>query len=131
MKKYLDVNDYFFELKPWQQQTCFAIHQMILNANPIIQCGIKYNIPFYTYHGYLAYLGLYQQRHLILGFCQGHLMADEANLLKHDAGQKQIRHWRFSESEPINWELLIQYINEALIINEQLKSISRKKSNGN
>ena len=96
------------------------VRNLVLNsANGIVE-SFKYGVPFYTYQGYLFYLGMYKKRKLVLAFCNGVHLSDEAGILEADAGQSQLRHWHLDPQKPLNEELLRVYIQEALIVNEQL-----------
>lgn len=55
-----------------------------------------------------------------MGFCDGHLMSDEAGVLKADSGQAYIRHWVFEKEKHLDEELLHQYVQEAVIIKDHL-----------
>lgn len=38
-----------------------------------------------------------------------------------DAGQTQVKHWRFNDEDEVDFNLLAQYILEACLINELLQ----------
>jgi hypothetical protein len=96
------------------------VRTLVLNSSNGIVESFKYGVPFYTYQGYLFYLGMYKKRKLVLAFCNGVYLSDEAGVLEADAGQSQLKHWHLDHKKPLNEELLRVYIQEALMVNEQL-----------
>jgi len=67
---------------------------------------------------------------LVLGFCDGHLMSDEENILQANEGQTQIRHWVLQRDRTEKHDVLLRYIHEAILIKEELyklKTTSKKQ----
>ncbi|MCU0423031.1 MAG: DUF1801 domain-containing protein [Bacteroidia bacterium] len=118
----LTVDDYFEQLLPWQKNIALKVRAIILSSSPAIHESMKYKVPFYTYKGFLFYLGLYKNKQLILAFCNGYLLSDEQKCLVAHKGQKQIRHWEFFASQSVDWDLLKMYINEAILLNDIISS---------
>jgi len=56
----------------------------------------------------------------MLGFCDGHLMSDEENILQANEGQTQIRHWVLQLEGLEKHDVLVRYIHEAILIKEEL-----------
>lgn len=115
-----EVEAYIQQMEPWMQDTFNRIRMLILTF-PEIKETFRYKSPFYDHKRMMLYMGPYKKKRFVLGFCNGNLMPDEAGVLKNDAGQTQIRHWEFFPGEPINEELLVEYIAAAIQINENLK----------
>lgn len=127
MKKYADIESFYHDLKPWQQKQFNIARKLILSSIPEVVEGIKYTVPFYTYKGLLFYFALHKNKIFILGFCNGVHMSDEYGLLKADSGQTYIRHWIFEEHKPLKSEILQQYIHEAVLVNDHLALLKKKK----
>lgn len=66
-KKYFKVEDYIADLPHWMQAQFFVVREIILQSNPNIKEGMKFNIPFYTLNGLLFYFSLYKKKEFILG----------------------------------------------------------------
>jgi len=122
MPGFQTVDEYILHMEPWMQDTFSRIRMLILTF-PEIKETVRYNSPFYDYKGMMLYMGPYQKKRFVLGFCNGNRMPDEAGVLTNDAGQTQIKHWEFKPGEPIDEELLVQYIQKAMQVNEHLKEL--------
>lgn len=110
--EYLDI--------AWMREKMQEVRMLILTY-PEVKETVRYNAPFYDCAGkMMLYMGPYQKKRLMLGFCNGNRMKDPAGVLKNDGGQTQIRHYEFWEDEPVNAALLLQYIEEAIKVNQQL-----------
>lgn len=121
LPKFQSVEDYIDYLDTaWMRAKLHEVRMLILTY-PEIRETVRYNAPFYDCAGkMMLYMGPYKKKRLMLGFCNGNLMKDPAGVLKNDAGQTQIRHYEFWEDEPVNAILLLQYIEEAILVNQQL-----------
>jgi hypothetical protein len=115
-----EVETYIQKMEPWMQDTFNSVRMLILTF-PEIKETFRYKSPFYDYKGMMLYMGPYKKKRFVLGFCNGNRMRDETGILKNDAGQTQIRHLEFFSGQPINQELLVEYIAEAMQVNEHLK----------
>jgi hypothetical protein len=115
-KKYYKVEEYVADLEPWMQEQFYVVREIILHTHPDIQEAIRYQVPFYTLKGMLFYVALYKKKHFILGFCDGAKLSDPNAMLLADAKQKYIRHWRLQKEQEPDYELLAQYIEEAVAI---------------
>lgn len=76
----------------------------------------------------MLYLCPFEKIHFVLGFRSGKLMPDEHNILQHKNKQTQIRHLAFKQHNEINKEVLIAYIQNAILLNQHK---FRAKQNGN
>ncbi|NDC31296.1 MAG: DUF1801 domain-containing protein [Bacteroidetes bacterium] len=120
-----------FEQEEWIQGKYQELRPLILSVSSEIQESIKFNAPFYTYKGFLLYFSVIKKGNkLVLGFCDGHLMSDEENILQANEGQTQIRHWVLQLEGLEKHDVLLRYINEAILIKEELyklKTTSKKQ----
>jgi hypothetical protein len=126
MKKYPDVESYVDDLEPWMQKQFSHARKLLLSFSPIIE-KMRYGVPFYDYKGMLLYLVRFQKTKLVIGFCNGIMMSDEAGILRADEGQTQIKHWFFEKDKKIDELLLSQYIHEAMLINDFIADQKKKK----
>jgi hypothetical protein len=123
-RKFYKVEDYFDHLPLWMQERAYVVRELILGSNRNIVESMKYNVPFYTYEGYLFYLGTYKKTQLVLAFCNGVHVPDEHGLLRADAKQTQLRHWPLLQDQEPDYELLAHYIELAIEVNKNLKTSS-------
>jgi hypothetical protein len=129
--KYTNIEQYAADLKPWMQPLFNEVRMLLLTFNEVSE-KMRYNTPFFDAGGkMMCYLGSFKKNRFVLAFINGNLMPDEAGVLKHENDQSQLRHWEFFENKTYNLELLIEYITQAIAINQQLVQpqhvITRKK----
>ena len=90
---------------------------------------IKFKTPFFTFQGIFLYFSLHKKRHWVIGFCNGHLMEDEARILRADEGQTMIRHWVLEEDQKLDLDLLGAYLLESAEIQIRLSEARKIKKN--
>lgn len=115
--------DAYLERLPhqWMKEVFYLVQPIILNASPAITESIKFGCPFYNYKGMLCYFTtLNKGKRLVLGFCAGKHMLDEAGVLTAQQGQTSIKHWDFTANETVDFALLSAYIHEAVLVNDFL-----------
>ena len=119
MNRVYSVDDYVAQLPQWMQQRFKEVRQLI-STFPEIKETIRYNCPFYDYKGMMLYMGTYKKKRMVLGFCNGKLIPDEAQVLSVDAGQTQIKHWEMFEHDTIDLELMGEYVIKAMQLRDYL-----------
>lgn len=127
-KKYFKVEDYITELPLWMQEQLFVVREIILQSHPNIKEEIKFNIPFYSLNGLLFYFSVYKKKDFVLGICNGAKLADAHLMLRADAKQKYIRHWVLHEKQEPDYDLLAQYVEEAIQLNLKHRAFSQAKN---
>jgi uncharacterized protein YdeI (YjbR/CyaY-like superfamily) len=99
----------------------------IVNKTGLVET-IKWGAPVYTYKGknVLGLIGL--KNYFALWFYKGVFLKDEAGVLvSADDNTKSLRQWRFSSKADINEKLLLQYIKEAIVVEEAGLAIKPEK----
>jgi len=91
------------------------LRQLILSASPQIEEKLVFNIPFFYGRKRIFYLNP-AKNGVDLGFCDGHLMAE--NPLLETKNRSQIRTAFFSHLSEIPDEILLPLIHEAIILDE-------------
>lgn len=125
--KYTQVDEYIQHLPLWMQPV-FNQVRMLLLTFPEVTEKIRYNTPFYDCNGkMMVYLTVFQKAKLVLGFCNGHLLTDDAGILLHNQKQKYIRHWEFKHGAFIQDELLVQYIQQAINVSIHLQQTKHER----
>ena len=98
------------------QSTCYFLRSTILNRNPEIIESYKWNIPFYTYKGYLCYLNIHKKVPYI-GWMHGFHLEDPDHQWA-PVDTKLIRKQFFPCDQDIPIDILHQYIDRALSYND-------------
>lgn len=119
------VDAYSEGLESLQRRLFGQVRSLILSAVPEVEETMKYRVPFYLYRGLFLYLSLHRKKRLVLGFCNGFMMADEAGMLRAEEGQTQVRHWVLEQD--FDERLLLKYIHEAVLVNNHLFAQTKKK----
>lgn len=103
------------------------VRSLVQRLIPQAREEIKYRTPFVTFHGIFLYFSFHKKKHWVLGFCNGHLLEDEARILRADEGQTMIRHWVLEEAQKPDLDLLGAYLLESAGIQLQLKEARKRK----
>lgn len=122
-----DVDEFLDYLPENEKKIVQRIRGIILNCMPYGKEKLAYNVPFYYQHKRVCYIwpssipwgGIKEKNTVVLGFCQGQKLTDEAGILSKQ-GRKEIATISFSSAKEIDAEILRTYIYEALFIDEQL-----------
>ncbi len=111
------VDRYIFELKENEQLVFEILRDFIFNKITDVEECIKWNCPFYSYHGLLCYINYDKKsRKVVLGFIEGFLIEDEFKLFSEDT--KQIKKIFFANADDLDEEILHYYLDEAIAINK-------------
>lgn len=122
MVSYTDIDDYANHLEPWMQSAFHHVRMLILTFPEVTEKFRYRNTPFYDCGGrMMLYLSSFEKNRFVLGFCNGHLMQDEAGMLKNEKQQTQIKHWEFKPGEQVDDLLLVTYIQQAIALNLSLQ----------
>lgn len=116
------------ELKIVQQ-----LRKIILGCMPEGKEKLAYNVPFYYQHKRVCYIwpasvpwgGIKETGKVVLGFCKGHKLMDETNVLSKE-GRKEIATISYRSTKEIDTHLLRSYLYEALFIDEAEHNEKRK-----
>jgi len=124
--KHLTVDSFLSDenLAPWMRVKMTEVRQ-ILSTFPEITEKIRYTVPFYDYKGMLLYMGPFQKKRLMIGFCNGVHMKRGVSHLISDAGQTQIRHFELFENKALPVKTIIMLFTEAIRTNEALHQIRK------
>jgi len=105
---------------------CEKLRKIFLN------CGLKENykwqMPCYDYHGMVCSLGSFKN-HVGVWFMQGVMLSDPKKILiKGQATTKALRSMRFNSIEDLDKKIVIDYIKEAMLLNEKGIKFDHKKT---
>jgi hypothetical protein len=119
------VEELIHRLPVNEKRLTMALRDCILQTAPMLQEKLSYGVPFYYRRSRVCFIwpasvpngGL--KEGILLGFCKGYLMANEEGELQAE-GRKEVLTVNYLSLSQINWQLVRQWIQEALIIDSDL-----------
>ncbi|MFD1255654.1 YdeI family protein [Mucilaginibacter terrae] len=119
-------DDYIANAAEFAQPILIHLRQLIHDAAPQIQETMKWSMPFYDYKGPVCQLAGFKQ-HCTFGFWKGSLLSDQHNILERSEAMGHLGRITTLAGLPTD-EILIQYIQEAVELNEKGVKIVKAKS---
>lgn len=120
--------DYIFEREEGvQRDTLLHLHELITSF-PEVTGKIRYKIPFYDRRSWICYLNPIKDDRVELAFTRGNELSNEQGLLE-ARGRKQIRGVIFASVEEIPDEVVLEVLQEALLLDEEVPYQSKRKRN--
>jgi len=119
--KFRDIDDFIGYQDPEIQVKFYEARDLINNSSLKIRECIKYNTAFFMYSTWLCYLSI-EKKQPLLCFTRGNLMSDSENVFE----GLELKLIRKINLNIVNQEVVEQYLQEAMMINEQIK----KRKNG-
>lgn len=120
------IDDYIEKSAEFAKPILHYIRALIHRAHPEIRETIKWGMPNFEYRGLLCHMAAFKQ-HCALGFYKGSLLADPYQLLKTKEGMGHFGKITRMEDLPPE-DILIQYIKNAVQLNESGVKIQKKKA---
>lgn len=116
------IDEYIETQTPKTAEILIQLRHFIISSHPKMVETWKFKTPFYVYKGMFCYLSIEKKSNSVyVGFCDGHLMANESLLLE-GIEKRMIRKFyvreKLSESKAEN---LMQLLQEAIIIKDTLQ----------
>ena len=110
------VEEYILEQPGKVKSLILKLRDFIVSASPFIEEKLVYGIPFFYAKSRVFYIN--PKKDLIeLGFCKGHLMAE--NPILRTKNRTQVKTIEFGELNEIEENTLLPLIHEGFIIDEQ------------
>ena len=105
------------------------LRELIHKASPEISETIKWSFPIFDYKGTVCHFASFKQ-HCAFGFWKGSLLPDPANILEDNRDSAMSQFGRITSLADLpSDEILIQYIRNAVVLNETgVKLPARKKT---
>ncbi len=110
------IDSYIEEQPAFAQPICRKLREIIHRADPEIMEDWEWG-PSFCKRGKVCGFGVFNM-HVSLAFFKGALMKDAKNILLHAGSNRNNRIMQFSSENDINETVLIEYIREAVMINE-------------
>lgn len=123
------VDAYIEKSADFAKPILIHLREIIHQASPEITETIKWNFPVFVYKGTVCHFASFKQ-HCAFGFWKGSLLPDPENILEdnRDSAMSQFGRITSINDLPSN-EILIQYIRNAVVLNETgAKLPARKKT---
>jgi len=110
------------------------LREIILQALPDCIERLSYNVPYYKRHANICFVwppsipwGKTKQVGVRFGFTKGYLLDDPAGYL--DRGERKQVYWKdYTNVKQINADVLLQFLYEAALVDEELSKQKRKPS---
>ena len=128
------IDEFLAFLPPEELEVVEFLRQLIYDCIPDVSEKLSYNVPYFKRHKTICFIWpgsvLWGKKQsytgVRLGFAQGHLLTDEMGFLNLE-GRKQVA-WRdFERVEDIDVELIQAYVYEAVVVDEEMAKVRRKK----
>lgn len=127
MEKVYSVEEYLEKHENWKD-ILIMLRTTLLNAG--LNETIKWSAPLYTHKNKnIIGLGAFKN-HCAIWFFKGVFIKDDQKVLLNaqENKTKELRQWRIINKEDINIQVLTEYIQQAIIIEENGLSIPKEKS---
>ncbi len=121
------IDAYISKSADFAQPILNHLRQLVHRASPQIKETMKWSMPFFEYKGTLCNMAAFKE-HCSFGFWKGAMLADPDKILnvKEDNSMGQLGRITSLDDLPAD-ELLIQYIHEAILLNEQGVKVPKAK----
>ncbi len=121
------IDAYISKSAEFAQPILNHLRQLVHRASPQIKETMKWSMPFFEYKGALCNMAAFKE-HCSFGFWKGAMLADPDKILnvKEDNSMGQLGRVTSLDDLPAD-ELLIQYIHEAILLNEQGVKVPKAK----
>ena len=119
-------DDYIAKAADFAQPILIHLRQLIHDATPQIQETMKWSMPFFDYKGPVCQIAAFKQ-HCSFGFWKGSLLSDPHHLLEKNDAMGHFGRITSLTDLPSD-EILMQYIQEAVELNEKGVKLSKVKN---
>jgi hypothetical protein len=120
----MDVESYIESQPEYTKQIMMYFHDELMKI-PGIEAKIRYKIPFYYRKSWICYLNPVKSGGVEFAFPRGNELSNSHGLLQ-SKGRKQVRSITYKSFEDINHDIIFEIINEALILDENVKYASKR-----
>ncbi len=118
------VESYLFNLPEKEHNLATQVYHHIMDLTPVMQCAIKWGIPFFDYFSPFAYLNRNRQRGLELCFMKGYVMSDHGGLL-YQLDRKLVKSIALNEEALFESETYWEILQEAIYLNENWNKLKK------
>ena len=118
-------DDFILDLEGEQQRIFQRLHQLLANDLDL-ECKIRYRIPFYYSRSWICYLSPKKDGGVELAFLRGNELSNSQGILD-SKDRKQVSGIEYQSVKDIDFDLLLEVIQEALMLDETVKYASKRK----
>ena len=119
------VESYILE-KEGRVRALLQYFHRLLTDQPGVVSKIRYQIPFYYRKSWVCYLNPVKNNGLELAFLRGNELSNEQELLDF-RGRKQVGGIIYYEIKEIDEDLIMEIIQEALLLDEEVAYASKRR----
>jgi len=121
----MDIEIFAANLNSRQSSIVQFLHDLIIE-NPGIEVKRRWKLPFYYRKSWICYFNILKNGAVEWAFVRGNELSNEHGWLE-DRGRKQIYSISFSKPEDIDIDMANLYLQEALLLDEQVKYRVKKR----
>ncbi|MEM9921408.1 MAG: DUF1801 domain-containing protein [Bacteroidota bacterium] len=114
----MTVEDFILDREGQQQSILQYLHELLL-MHPEIDAKISYRIPFYYRKSWICYLNPLKKDGVEMVFTRGNELSNTQGILQ-SKGRKQVAGIELSSVEEIPTESILEIIQEALLLDEEV-----------
>ncbi|TVR79031.1 MAG: DUF1801 domain-containing protein [Chitinophagaceae bacterium] len=119
------VENFIIDYEGQQKDILFYLHDLLIKI-PGIEPKVRYGIPFYYRKSWICYLNPDKKGNVEFAFLRGNELENKSGLLQ-SKGRKQVMGITYSKVEEIKYEAVIEIIEEALKLDENVPYASKRK----
>jgi uncharacterized protein YdeI (YjbR/CyaY-like superfamily) len=120
------IDDYIANSAEFAQPILNHLRNLTHSAFPAIQETIKWGMPFFDYKGTVCSMASFKE-HCTFGFWKSSLLPDPYKLLKINSGEAMGQFGKIKSLQDLPEDhILIEYIQNAIKLNEEGKKITKK-----
>lgn len=108
----------FNKQNPAIKEICELINNAVISAYPHLDCKVKWGMPHYDHKGIMCGLGAFKN-HVNFFFHKGVHMKDPYKVFNGGKDNKNMYHLKFTSKEDVDLKIIIEYVEEAIRINEK------------
>lgn len=126
MKTY---DDFFYDLPETEKVIVEQLRDIVLDTAPDFEERLSYGVPYYFLNSRVCFIWPSSVKPgpksgVVLGFCRGHLLSNEQELLEKE-GRKEVYMITFHSPGEIQPEVLREIIYEAILVDAQFPKKKR------
>jgi hypothetical protein len=120
--------DYIYQQPDRQQAILLHLHEL-LGSYPEVTSKIRFKIPFYFRKSWICYLNPVKNDAVELVFLRGNELSNEQGLLE-SRGRAQVMGVIFTKVSDIPEATLHEVLQEAFLLDEEVRYASKRKKRG-
>ena len=125
------IEAFFYDLPSGEREMCLCLRDIILRTAPDFEELFSYGVPYYFRNRRVcciwpASAKAGPRRGVFLGLCHGNLLSNEQGIIEM-GNRKQFGLIRYYDVREIKEEVILEILQEAILVDAQLKRIKRRR----